>query len=157
MTLGAGISTGCVRVYPRGEDEQEVSDVEGPSDALREHIATRAEETESEEELDDVLSEIEDAMSTDFATVESDDPIDDLAAIDAWAGLASYAVARFYAPSSPWPRRLGGWGKRAARRLRRIVSALEPRLKTAAQKTGASSWSIGVSFPWGIQVSLTWP
>jgi hypothetical protein len=131
--------------------------MDGPPSQLRDEIGVRAEEIQSEEELDRVLGEIENAISEDLSSGALGDPLDELAAIDAWAALASYAVARYYGPASPWPRRIGGWSKGAARRLRGIAAKLRPPLQQAAQLTHASSWSIGVSFPWGIQISLTWP
>ena len=132
--------------------------MEGPSAAVRDHIRSRVDSLESEDDLEEVLGEIEERISADDSPTDvSADPLDELAAIDAWAALASYAVARFYGPSSPWPARLPGWSKRAALRLRGVAARLRPRLQAAAQATHASSWSIGVSFPWGIQISLTWP
>ncbi len=133
--------------------------MDGPSEEFRNHVARRAEEVQSEEDLERLLGEIEEAVPAyrgePFPSEE--DPLDVLAAVDAWAALASYAVARFYAPSSPWPGRLAGWERSAARRLRSIAAKLEPRLRAAAQFAQARSWSIGVSFPWGVQISLTWP
>lgn len=80
-----------------------------------------------------------------------------LAAIDAWGGLASAAVARTYAPASPWPRSVAGWGKNVTSALQRITRLLLMPLRVAATAMGASSWSIGVGFPWGISISLSWP
>ena len=61
------------------------------------------------------------------------------------------------APGSPFPFRLAGWGEKAVGKLRGIADRLKPKLQVVAQKIGADSVSIGVSFPWGVQVSLSWP
>jgi hypothetical protein len=78
-----------------------------------------------------------------------------LAAVDAWAGVASYAVVAFYAPASPW-RREAGWGEAAVKRLRAIADALADALRIAASVLKALSWTVSVGFPWGVSVGLTW-
>jgi hypothetical protein len=83
--------------------------------------------------------------------------LEDLAAVESWASLASYAVAHFYAPTSPWPRDVAGWGKEAVEQLRSIAEKLRTALADAARFLGANSFSIGVGFPWGISVGLSWP
>jgi len=129
----------------------------GPSDEFREAVAAQAAEIQSEDDLERMLEVIEEQMEGDLAEGGDSDPLDELSAIEAWAGLASFAAARFYAPSSPWPRRIGGWSRTAVKRLRSIATTLQTKLTAVANHVGASSWSIGVSFPWGIQISLTWP
>jgi hypothetical protein len=73
-----------------------------------------------------------------------------------WAGLASYVSARVYGPGSPMPKKLVGWSRGAIATLQRIASLLLVGLRTAGQALGAANVSIGVSFPWGISISLTW-
>lgn len=77
-------------------------------------------------------------------------------AVLGWAALVSFAVARFYAPASPWPQALPGWGRQVARILRRIAARLAGALRSALGPTGADSFSISVTFPWGIEVGLSW-
>jgi len=47
--------------------------------------------------------------------------------------------------------------KRVAARLQSIVKQLQPAMSKAYQALGASGFSIGVSFPAGVSVSLSWP
>jgi hypothetical protein len=131
--------------------------VEGPRPELRAWVGERLERLESEEDVEALLSEIETEAVRDVASGVHGAGEDILAAVDAWAGLASSVVSRFYAPASPWPRSVAGWGGRAVARLRRICGVLLPALQAGANAVGASSWSVSVGFPWGISVSLTWP
>jgi hypothetical protein len=112
-------------------------------------------EVSEEGQLVEILARIEDELEADLAEGGDDGPAG-LAAVDAWAGLASYAIGRFYAPASPWPYQKGGWDKMAPERLRRIGESLRGPLEQAARALGAASWSIGVGFPWGVSVSVTW-
>jgi hypothetical protein len=52
---------------------------------------------------------------------------------------------------------VAGWGKKAVAALQLVVKALVTPLRLAAQAIGASNWSLGVSFPWGISVGVGWP
>jgi hypothetical protein len=127
-------------------------------DRLTEDVASKGGDTDyAEEALEEILLSIQDQASGASEAAPAGDPFDDLAAVDAWAGLASYAVARFYAPTSPWPWHKGGWDKAAPKRLREIAEKLRPALETAARAIGAASWSISVGFPWGVSVSVSWP
>jgi hypothetical protein len=128
----------------------------GPEDELRGRVADVAEEVASEAALEDLLAEIEDALRADIEHGAGETPEDDMAAIESWASVASYAVARFHAPASPWPRDLAGWGKNAAGRLRSIANALSAVLRGVAHAAGATSFSIAVGFPWGITIGLSW-
>jgi hypothetical protein len=130
--------------------------MEGPDDGFREWIGREATNVDSEEALEGLLGEIEGLVVADVDRGAGEDAEGDLAAIESWASLASYAAARFYAPASPWPRSLGGWSKRAVARLRSIANALSTALKPVAQALGAASFSIGVSFPWGVSIGLSW-
>ncbi|MFL5517799.1 MAG: hypothetical protein ACJ8DJ_16700 [Gemmatimonadales bacterium] len=53
-------------------------------------------------------------------------------------------------------RRLAGWAKGVAARLTRLAALLGGYLTKAQQSLKALSYSIGVSFPAGISVSLSW-
>lgn len=131
--------------------------MEGPSLELRAWIGMRLDEVESEEQLDELLAAIENEAARDVETGLAGEGEEILAAVDSWAGLASSVVSRFYAPASPWPRSVAGWGRRALGRLRRVCGTLLPALQAGANAVGASSWSISVGFPWGISVGLSWP
>ncbi len=132
--------------------------MQGPDAAFRRRLVERMDEVESEDELEGVLDEIDEALVADLALEEvyEQDPEEVLAAAEAWAGVASYAVARFYGPASPWPRNVGGWGRKAVGRLRRISARLVPPLQQVQQALGSASFSIGVSFPWGLSIGLSW-
>jgi hypothetical protein len=116
-------------------------------------VTRKADELTSEEELEKLLAEIDGALNED---ADAGDPADDLAAIESWASLASYAAGRFYAPASPWPGNLAGWGTKAVERLRRIANTLADRLRAIVGVVGATGFSIAVAFPWGISVALNW-
>lgn len=141
--------------------------MEGPSEGLRRQVEAQLNELEEisdrqvgdrrvidEGQLAEVLGSIENAIGNDLEEFEQRDPNEELAAIDAWAGLASYAVARVYAPASPFPH--PGWTRRAPENLRRIADKLRGPLKRIAQALGAASWSISVGFPWGVSISVGW-
>lgn len=117
-------------------------------------------ETSLAEQLKRLLDELERAI----ARAELDDPpaltdegaTDVLAAVHAWASLASRTVAEVYAPNSPFPWNVGGWGKRIGRILQRIATRLGPLANKAARTIGASGASVAVTFPWGVSVSIQW-
>jgi hypothetical protein len=127
--------------------------VQGPSNRFRKDVKRKADELTREEELEELLVEIDGALNED---ADAGAPEDDLAAIESWASLASYAAGRFYAPASPWPRDLAGWGTKAIERLRRIANTLASRLRSIVGVVGATGFSITVGFPWGISVALNW-
>jgi hypothetical protein len=124
-------------------------------------------ETE-EQALGGILERLADAVQVDVTTssiLRAGDPevlseeqaFGLFGAVDQWASVASYAVASLYAPQSPLPRGLAGWASKIGEILQRIASILIFPLQVVARALGASSWSIGASFPWGISVSLNWP
>jgi hypothetical protein len=80
-----------------------------------------------------------------------------LVAVDEWASVASYAVSWLYAPASPLPARMAGWGGKAIEILRQIAGCLRTPLKFVAIGLEADSYSISVGFPWGVSVTLDWP
>jgi hypothetical protein len=128
----------------------------GPDDDFRADVGARAEQIDNEEALERLLADIEDRVASDVSYDNGGDPEDDLAAIQSWASVASHAAARFYAPASPWRRSVAGWSKEAAAQLQRICSTLVSPLRLVAAALSAVSFTIGVSFPWGISISLGW-
>jgi hypothetical protein len=128
----------------------------GPDDEFRARVAVIAEQVGNEAGLETLLGEVEAALQADIELGAGENPNDDLAAVESWAAVASYAVARFHAPASPWPRDLAGWGKKAAGRLRSIANTLSTILRPVAQALGAASFSIAIGFPWGISIGLSW-
>jgi hypothetical protein len=137
--------------------------MEGPNDDFRAQVAVwldditaETEDQEAEERLEGILGAIGDAAAADAADFADQDANDVLAGVSAWASVASYAVGRVYAPSSPW-RGLAGFATKIAARLQQIAANVYAALAAAAAGLGAISWSIGISFPWaGISVSVTW-
>jgi hypothetical protein len=103
--------------------------------------------------LDEIANRLEAALDT---VMVDDDAQDLLAACQSWASVASYAVGGFYAPASPWPRSVAGWGKRAVAKLQRVVALLTSPLAKAQSGLNATGYSVGVSFPWGISISFDW-
>jgi hypothetical protein len=116
---------------------------------------------EVEQNLDGLLGQLEDQMSqaieadARFESLTVEDAEEQLAAIDAWAGLISSVIGRVYAPASPWPRRAAGWDKRIVKRLRRMANKLRAALVPVAAALGAVHFSISVGFPWGIAIGLS--
>jgi hypothetical protein len=153
--------------------------MEEPSRDFREYISGRLEElagTEEsqveEDQVEELLQEIEKELDGHLPPEGDEDaegmarvtPADreeafaQLGAVESWASLASYAVARFYAPASPWPwKKLAGWSKGVAERLRRVAGLLLTPLKGVAYVLGASLYSISVGFPFGVAIGLEWP
>lgn len=131
----------------------------GPTDDFRAFVAARATQLgEGDEDgLVDLLSAIDAEVANDVDPDSVERAVGDdlLSSVNAWTGLASYAVAHFYAPASPWPtRRLAGWSKRAMAYLQRIVSKLVPAIQSAISKLSASGYGITISFPWGIGITV---
>ena len=141
----------------------------GPSEELRSEIRSQIDEItgtppnalrsvtpQSEDRLTGVLTRITDALQLD-AVGEGDEPGNLLDATNEWAGLLSYAVGRIYAPASPWPFGLGGWGRGPVRALQRGAELLQIPLAQAATALRANGFSVSVGFPWGVSVGLSWP
>lgn len=139
-------------VAPKGVE------MRGPDDRLRGWVAVQMDAVESEEGLEEALGVIDEELANDLSSEPygGQDPAAVLAAVEAWASVASYAAARFYAPSSPWPRGLSGWSRRAVGRLRTISNRMVPPLRAACATVQAKGFSVGVAFPWGVSVSLEW-
>ncbi|MGO4692018.1 hypothetical protein [Glaciibacter sp. 2TAF33] len=144
----------------------------GPDTETRGRIAEWADETlpdasddTAEGWLDEVLGVIADAIASDEedddlfgGELDQDAAAGILAAAESWASVVSYAVGRVYAPTSPWPRRLAGWATKISARLNTILAALHAAMSAAVTTLsatfGITSYSIGLSFPWGVSVSL---
>lgn len=141
----------------------------GPSDQLRAGIfetvdfTQDAPDSQIEAMLNDILDLIDREAAEDFAGGGWDEPLTEdaalqtLGAVEAWTGLASAAVARVYAPASPWPRKFAGWAQSIAQQLRALAQRLTPALQAVSRALGAVAFTIGLAFPWGITVSLSWP
>lgn len=141
--------------------------MQGPQDAIRARMAVRADHADAEEDVETALAEIEDLLTADLGSdvqpvAEGDTAArteagwSELTALHQWAALASYACARFYAPASPWPKNLAGWGQAVATRLQRIAHAIGTRLQAVGKQLGVTSVSVSVNYPWGISLSLNW-
>jgi hypothetical protein len=138
----------------------------GPDRDFRETIGSYAEQlrgSDEEQALEDALEQIEneilrDLYSDDRLTrdeLSEADAWEQLAAIESWASVASGTVARYYGPASPWPRSVSGWSKKAAARLRSIANTLKSALQQVANALQAVGFTIGVSFPWGISIGVS--
>lgn len=154
--------------------------MEGPSTEIRAVVASRVNDLLGRYPPDHIDSDLEDALAEILEDVagsclrdvaddgrvwtqgpqelSSEDAEQLLATVHAWASVASYVTARVYGPNSPMCRTLAGWGSKVAGILQKIAGVLLTPLRLAAHTLGATSWTIGVNFPWtGVSVSLTWP
>lgn len=156
VELGSTHYEACMVPSPYEDVNREDTAMNGPDAEFRARVAVVAEEVGNEAALDTLLGEVEEALRADIELAAGENPNDDLAAVESWAAVASFAVARFHAPASPWPRDLAGWGKTTARRLRSIADTLLTILRNAAQALAAASFSIAIGFPWGISIGLSW-
>jgi hypothetical protein len=135
----------------------------GPQDEFRTEIGRSIDALGTEDDLYRILDKIE-------ARIRRDEPGDvqteeaafrELGAIEAWASLASDATIALYAPGSRnLLRRKGhdvaGWSNDAAEKLRRIAHALRDKLGQVALVLKALVFSVGVNFPWGITIGISW-
>ena len=140
-----------------------------PTDQLRQEVAQRTESSiltnlsdeAQEQSLESLLDYIDSEMNQSATVIDEltqlteDQAEDQLATIDAWASLISYAVARVYAPASPWPRRRAGWGQSMVSKLQKIVKRLQSLLKPVATALHAAHFSIAISFPWGVSIGMS--
>jgi hypothetical protein len=124
--------------------------VDAPSPEFRESIKQYPnDEMGCEQALEAIMEE----LSSDRAPTEQD-PQRDAIAVQTWASLVSYAVARTYAPQSPF--RFPGWSTGVSRRLSQIAWLFRSALRPLADQLKALSYSVTISFPVGIGVSITW-
>jgi hypothetical protein len=137
-------------------------------DQFRVDLVGRVEEARNEEQVADILHGIASAVDDHLGPLREDfeqspdeaAAAEILAVAETWASIASYVVTEFYvegprAVGSPLLRR-AGMGKVVSAALIGVVRRLRPHVQRAYARTGASSYSIGLNFPWGIQLSLTW-
>jgi hypothetical protein len=127
--------------------------MEGPDEDFRVDLAHRRYETEGD--VVEVLNAVLERLGYQDDEVAEDDPLRELAAIEEWASLASYAVSRFYGPQSPLRTDIAGWSRKAVERLREIAEKLRPRLARVAELLAAASFSISVGFPWGVSIGVS--
>jgi len=139
-----------------------------PADVLRERVAqstedwalTNLSDERQEGLLEGLLDEIDGNMDNSSEELDSYPELTEeqaeqqLASLDAWAALMSSAVARVYAPASPWPRRKAGWAQSMVRKLRRMAIRLQALLLPVARALKAVNFSISVGFPWGVSNGL---
>lgn len=102
-----------------------------------------------------IINELEREISEHPA--EEDDPEELAATCHAWTSLVSHALELVYAPMSPFPRNVAGWGQSAIHQVQKFARALQTPLSAAQAGLGASSYSITVGFPWGVSIGFTWP
>ncbi len=135
--------------------------MEAPDLEYRRYVAEQAihaAESRDEEAMEGLLAQVEDRALSEAAGADdrNQGAHELLAAVEAWAGLGSYVVARFYAPHSPWKDDFGGWSQKAVERLRNLANGLRGKLEQVARMIGVTSCSIAVNFPWGISIGLGW-
>jgi hypothetical protein len=126
--------------------------MEGPDEDFRVDLAHRRYENEGD--VVEVLHAVLERLGYQDGEAPEDDPFGELAAIEEWASLASYAVSRFYGLQSPLRTDIAGWSRKAVERLREIAEKLRPRLARVAELLGAVSFSISVGFPWGVSIGV---
>jgi hypothetical protein len=140
----------------------------GPSEEFRLAVVERssnlrdAPDAEAEGVLLDVLEQIAEQINEELGNQVEDlgddreAAFDQLGAVDAWASVISMAVGMTYAPNSPFPRNVAGWAKTVAERIRWLTDLLLTPLRAAQTTLGATGCAIGVAFPWGVSVELSW-
>jgi hypothetical protein len=123
-----------------------------PEDHFREEVQRGTYDTE--EDCANGLQLVANQLEKQAYPSPNDDPHEVLVAVEGWAALASYVVARTYAPQSPM--RYAGWIRTVAYVLQRIARMLQARLMDVVGRLGASGLTVSVSFPWGLSVSVDW-
>ncbi|WP_152645285.1 hypothetical protein [Kitasatospora griseola] len=126
--------------------------VEPPDQRLLDAI--QGHEFETQGECEDVLDAIGSTLSGHLREGRQH-PDEAFSAIQSWAGLVSYVVISTYAPQSRM--RFPTWSQGVSDAVLKASELLRYPLQWVAATTGASSYSIGVAFPWGVTVALTWP
>lgn len=132
----------------------------GPSQEFRAKVMGEIKERRlgeagtDDEQTAAVISLISDEISGDVGVgdLEGQSPEDILAAVDAWAALLSDTMGRSVAPGSA----LAGWDADPLKRLRVAVNEFQVPLRSAATAFGASGWGVGIGFPAGVSVSVSW-
>lgn len=145
------------------EDEQEEEEEQDQFERARKRVVARLDTAIDETDLERLLDWIIKKAKADLQPRSTLGPPESarlLEAAHAWPSLVSYATGRFYTElpaevGTPF-RKIGGWSKEVAKKLDQLSQMLRPALHTALQHTQATSFSIGVQFPWGVSVSLEW-
>lgn len=121
------------------------------------------EEPQLEQLLDEMVGQAGDDLATNFGPpeeVEGERAEELLAHLEAWAAVASHATLEVYAGPlrevGALRRRLAGWARGVGARLTRMANLLSSYARAAMQALSAIEFSVGVSFPGGVSVSLTW-
>jgi hypothetical protein len=140
--------------------------VNGPSEEFRQFVVERLTDIsevpdfEAEQVVEETLETIGQEIARDVEYQEfpenPDAAYDQLGAIHAWASVISTTVARVYAPTSPWRRKVAGFAKTVGSKLQWLVNLLLTPLRAAQAALGATGCDISVSFPWGVSVGLSW-
>ncbi|MGW4896801.1 leishmanolysin-related zinc metalloendopeptidase [Kitasatospora sp. NPDC004240] len=135
------------------ESPSHQSSIPSPSEELRQRINAISFEREEDcfEALVIIDSELGEVLAQSTHGIHDEDL---LAAVDEWASLISYVTASTYAPHSPMM--FPGWSHNITVRLQEMCDKLRRLLVRAAEQAQALNYSIGVAFPWGIQISLGW-
>lgn len=146
--------------------------MQGPNQGFREYIAERIGRLEAAEDpeqaLDSILAAIQERAASDQlgALNNEDAAYRELAAIEAWASLASNAVQALYESRSPslfsrirlkrGEKDEAGWSNGAAEYLRKIARALEPKVRAVCSALKGAGFGVGVAFPGGISISISY-
>lgn len=144
----------------------------GPSSEEQRQIYSLLEEAATDEDLVHVLRVIGDLAASDLLQLGEREEISPeegseiLAAVEAWASLASGAVMDFSLTERPpegevtahrFLRKIvPGWRKPVTAQLRQVANTLGPALMAARDALAATSFSVSVGFPWGIAIGLSW-
>lgn len=79
----------------------------------------------------------------------------DMAAVYAWASLASFAIGRTYAPASPM--RHASFAALVAQKLAALTDLLLRATREISARLGEHViFGVSVGFPWGVSVSLSY-
>jgi hypothetical protein len=128
----------------------------GPDIEFRRSVAERIDAIQSEDALEELLEDILNRVNSDISDGFDEQPPDEILGMaEAWLSVASYALDGFYSPASRRPD-FAGWSKGAVEKLRKIADALRPPLNAVVRVLRSAAYSIGVAFPFGASISLTW-
>jgi hypothetical protein len=159
---GPGICSLGKQTMPKGAAMAIYDDFESRRAEVRERVRSSG---GTEGALVELLSDIDIWMSDDLR-LYVDDGLDRteafavLAAAEAWASLVSFATQEFYGGDFPEVgtpfRRFAGWERDVPRRLRELADRFVDPLRAVVRALGIDGFSIGVSFPLGVSLSLNW-
>jgi hypothetical protein len=137
--------------------------MQGPNEGIRAQVARWIAQIQSEGDMEELLYRI-DALARDDSpgqVTSEEAAYAELAAVEAWASLASHAVQVLYTPGSPnWLQKLGhdfaGWSAGVVERLRKLADTLKDRLAAAARELRGVGFSIAVNFPIGVSIGISY-